>query len=84
MPRTGVTETAVRSWLRGRGVALNGEPRARQAVGLARRLDGDPGDHAAVELSRELRQLLVAVEERYVSAERREVEEFLASIQVEG
>lgn len=52
------TERALRAQLKAMGVDLRRSPLGVVAVGIARRLDGDPTDRDATGLSRELRMVL--------------------------
>ena len=54
-------ERSLRAELRSMGVSLRSSALARAGVDLARRLDAGPGDRSAVQLSRELRMVMVAL-----------------------
>lgn len=75
-------EAATRAELRSMGVKLRESALGRSAVDLARRLDGEPADRVAVELSRELRMVVRQLHDRHdgKGGGPDEVEAFLARI----
>jgi uncharacterized protein (DUF2267 family) len=73
-------ERSTRAELRALGVSLRSSSLARSAVELAKRLDAEPADTAAVLLHRELRQTMDTLHRRVPEEATSDVEAFLARI----
>lgn len=74
------TERAARAYLRTLPADLAAGPLARAVIDLAKRLDGDPADTAAVLLARELRMGLQDLRGQAKGSGTDDVEAFLAGV----
>ncbi len=74
------TEKAARAYLRTLPAELARGPLARAVIDLAKRLDSDPADTAAVLLVRELRMALGDLRGQAKDDETSDVEAFLAGV----